>query len=233
MIQFEIITLFPEVLKTYLNFGILKNAILNKKVRFKFHDIRKYSDNKNSVDDYSFGSSYGMILKPEPIFRIFNKIYLKNKKFFSIYLTSNGKILNEEILSKYRKNKRIVLLSGHYSGIDQRIIDKYINEEISIGDYILTNGILAVGVFIDSFLRLVPGVIKNKKSLEENCISEKNLLSFPHYTRPKKYLEYYVPSILLSGNHRRIEEWKKQESIKKTKKFRPDLYSKYKKRFKK
>lgn len=216
-----VLTLFPEFIKPILDFSIIKNAIKKSKVEIEIINFRNFSNDKNKrVDDYQYGGGPGMVLKLEPIVNALKNI----DKGYKILLTPQAKVLDQEKLYSLAKKTHIILLCGHYEGFDERIIN-YIDEEISIGDYVLSNGEISALVLIDGIIRLVDGVIKKDSHLEESFKS--NLLDYPVYTKPINYDGYSVPDVLLSGNHKLIDDYRMKEKILKTKTKRPDLYKKF------
>ena len=216
-------TLFPEIFNSYMNESIMKRAIEKGIIDCKVYNIRDFSENKHKkVDDYPFGGGAGMVMTPQPIIDTYKHIVETNKieNPRVIYLTPKGKVHCQEIAKKLSIEEDVILLCGHYEGIDQRVIDMIVTDEISIGDYVLTGGELAALVVIDSISRLIPGVLGQNESFENN------LLEYPQYTRPRVYEGMEVPEVLLSGNHKKIDEWRREESIKITKERRPDLLDK-------
>ena len=221
--RIDIITVVPELLKSPFESSILKNSIDKGIVNVKIHNLRKYSNNKyKSVDDYQFGGGAGMVLMIEPIDKCISK--LKNERQYDevIYLSPDGEKLDQAIANKFSLFNNLIILCGHYKGIDQRIRDNLITKEISIGDYVLSGGELAAAILCDSIIRLIPGVIGNETSALTDSFQD-NLLSSPIYTRPREYKGWEVPEILISGNTREIEKWKMEKSIEATKNKRPDL----------
>ena len=218
-IRFDIISIFPNSLDSYLNSSILKIAQEKKIIKINKYDIRDNANNKHKkVDDSPYGGGPGMVLKVGPIFRTLNKIYLKkNKRTRVILLSSRGKTLNQNKIKKLADYNRIILIAGHYEAIDARI-DKFIDEKISIGNFILTGGELGVGIIIDSVSRLIPNVLGKKESLKEESFSEYNVktkkfnIEYPQYTRPEKFKNLKVPKVLLSGHHKKIKEWRTKHS---------------------
>ena len=222
--NFYILTLFPEMIKNGLEHSIIKKAIEKNIISIYPINIRDFSNNKhNKVDDYPYGGGHGMILKAQPIYDAFlsikNKISNNTKV---IYMTPQGKPFNQDIAKKFSEYKDLIILCGHYEGIDERIIEEIVTDEISIGDYILTGGELPAMVLIDSISRLVPNVLNKKESFLQESFTN-NLLEHPHYTRPFEFNNKKVPEVLLSGNHKKIEAWRKQQSIIRTINKRPDL----------
>tara|TARA_B110000014_G_scaffold59236_1_gene40025 strand:+ start:435 stop:1106 length:672 start_codon:yes stop_codon:yes gene_type:complete len=221
--RIDIITVVPELLKSPFESSILKNSIDKGIVNVKIHNLREYSNNKyKSVDDYQFGGGAGMVLMIEPIDKCISK--LKNERQYDevIYLSPDGEKLDQSIANKFSLFSNLIILCGHYKGIDQRIRDNLITKEISIGDYVLSGGELAAAVLCDSIIRLIPGVIGDETSALTDSFQD-NLLSSPIYTRPREYKGWEVPKILISGNTKEIEKWRMEKSIETTKNKRPDL----------
>ena len=221
--RIDIITVVPELLKSPFESSILKNSIDKGIVNVEIHNLREYSNNKyKSVDDYQFGGGAGMVLMIEPIDKCISK--LKNERQYDevIYLSPDGEKLDQSIANKFSLFNNLIILCGHYKGIDQRIRDHLITKEISIGDYVLSGGELAAAILCDSIIRLIPGVIGDETSALTDSFQD-NLLSSPIYTRPREYKGWEVPKILISGNTKEIEKWKMEKSIEATKNKRPDL----------
>ena len=223
--RIDIITIFPEFFESSLNFSILKKAKEKKIIDIKTHNLRDYSENKQkSVDDYQFGGGAGMVMNIQPIYNCINK--LKNERNYDeiIYLTPDGQTLNQRLCNSISLKGNIILLCGHYKGIDHRIREHLITKEISIGDYVLTGGELAACILIDSVVRLIPGVISDESSALNDSFQD-NLLPPPIYTRPSDFNGWKVPDVLLSGDQKKIEKWRDDQSIKRTTNLRPDLLS--------
>lgn len=221
--RIDIITVVPELLKSPFESSILKNSIDKGIVDIKIHNLREYSNNKyKSVDDYQFGGGAGMVLMIEPIDKCICKLKSERKYDEVIYLSPDGEKLNQSIANKFSLFNNLIILCGHYKGIDQRIRDHLITKEISIGDYVLSGGELAAAILCDSIIRLIPGVIGDETSALTDSFQD-NLLSYPIYTRPREYKGWQVPEILISGNTKEIEKWKMEKSIEATKNKRPDL----------
>ena len=219
----DIITLFPELLDGPFNASIIKRAINAKLIEINFHNLRDYSSNKKKqVDDYQYGGGPGMVMMIEPIAKCIKK--LKSKKHYDdvIYLTPDGKKLNQSISNELSNKNSFIILCGHYKGIDQRVRDLYITREISIGDFVLSGGELAAAVLCDSVIRLIPGVLGDESSALYDSFQD-NILAPPIYTRPSEYDGLKVPDILLSGDKNKIDIWREEKSIERTKKIRPDL----------
>ena len=221
--RIDIITIFPDFFKGPFSHSIVKIAQEKNKVEINIHDLRSYSKNKQkSVDDYQFGGGSGMVMNIQPIDDCISKLESERKYDEIIYLTPDGPTLNQATSNKLSSSKNLMILCGHYKGIDQRIRDYLITMEISIGDYVLTGGELAAAVLTDSIIRLIPGVISDETSALSDSFQD-NLLSHPIYTSPSDYKGWEVPKILLSGNQKLIEQWREDKSLERTKKTRPDL----------
>lgn len=217
--KIDILTLFPEMFSP-LKESIIKRAVENKKVEINIINIRSFASAPHyKCDDEPFGGGAGMVMMCEPIFKAIESINTPDSKI--IYLSPRGKVFNQKMAQDYSKLNHIILLCGHYEGIDQRIIDYFNIEEISIGDYILTGGELPAMVLADSVIRLIPGVLSDGSTVEESFSN--NLLEYNQYTRPAVYRDMAVPDILLSGNHKKIEEFRHNQSLEITQKNRPDL----------
>ncbi|HEM7407704.1 tRNA (guanosine(37)-N1)-methyltransferase TrmD [Clostridioides difficile] len=226
--RFHIMTLFPEIFNSYMDESIMKRAVEKGIIEVHIYNIRDFSNNKHKkVDDYPFGGGAGMVMTPQPIYDTYKYIItthnINNPSV--IYLTPKGKVYNQSMAKQMSLKEDIILLCGHYEGIDERIIDLIITDEISIGDYVLTGGELPALIMIDSISRLIPGVLNQEESFEEESFKD-NLLEYPHYTRPRDFEGLKVPEVLLSGNHKKIDEWRREESIRITKERRFDLYKK-------
>lgn len=226
--RFHIMTLFPEIFNSYMDESIMKRAVEKGIIEVHIYNIRDFSNNKHKkVDDYPFGGGAGMVMTPQPIYDTYKHIItthnINNPSV--IYLTPKGKVYNQSMAKQMSLKEDIILLCGHYEGIDERIIDLIVTDEISIGDYVLTGGELPALIMIDSISRLIPGVLNQEESFEEESFKD-NLLEYPHYTRPRDFEELKVPEVLLSGNHKKIDEWRREESIRITKERRFDLYKK-------
>lgn len=218
--KITILTLFPEMFKGFLGESIIKRAIENKLLEFEIINIRDYAfDKHKQVDDSPFGGGAGMLLKPEPLFRALDDIKSRGKVIFT---SPQGKTLNQDLVKELVKEEAITIIAGHYEGIDERVIEKYVDLEVSIGDFVLTGGELPAMVIADAVARLIPEVLGNSESYVNDSFYN-GLLDCPHYTRPAVYEEMEVPEILLSGHHKNIEKWRKKESLKRTFLRRPDL----------
>ena len=221
--RIDIITLFPELLKSPFEVSILKRAIQSRVAEVYFHDLRKYSNNKqNQVDDYPFGGGAGMVMMVEPIDRCVEALKKARNYDAIIYLTPDGDKLNQNKANHLSTLENIIMLCGHYKGVDQRVRDHIITDEISIGDFVLSGGELAAAVLCDSIIRLIPGVIGDESSALTDSFQD-GLLAPPIYTRPAKYKDWSVPEILTSGNTPKVNEWRDEKSLERTRKLRPDL----------
>lgn len=222
--RIDIITIFPEIF-TPLEKSIVKRAREAGHVEIVIHNLRDYtSDFHRTVDDAPYGGGAGMVMKIEPIFEALNRIRGENPEEAHVLLTSpQGKTFSQSMAVLLSEKKRIILICGHYEGIDERVARHLCDDEVSIGDYVLTGGELPAMVIIDAVVRLLPGVI-DEESLKSESFSE-NMLDFPQYTRPREFQGWAVPDVLLSGNHREIERWRREKKLEKTRARRPDLLS--------
>lgn len=220
--KITILTLFPEMFQTPLNHGIFKRAMEKGVVVIEIVNFRDFAKDKHrKVDDYPYGGGAGMILKPEPIFSALEDV----EPGYVVYLSPQGKILNQNKVEELAQKSHLILLCGHYEGVDERVRTALVDEEISIGDYILSGGEIPALVLADAVVRLLPDVLGNKGSLKEESFAD-GLLEYPQYTRPVEYKGMKVPNILVSGNHALIAKWRRQQALKKTKEIRPDLWEK-------
>tara|TARA_S200000501_G_C20805428_1_gene735921 strand:+ start:446 stop:1123 length:678 start_codon:yes stop_codon:yes gene_type:complete len=221
--RIDIISALPEVLKAPFQTSIIARAVSNKTVQIHVHDLRKYANNKKKqIDDYSYGGGGGMVLMIEPIANCIEQ--LKNEREYQavVFMSPDGEKLNQKISNQMSQLKNIIILCGRYEGIDQRVRDLFIDKEISIGDYVLTGGELPAMVLCDSIIRLIPGVMNNSSCALSDSFQDK-LLSPPIYTRPACYNNHNVPKVLLSGDEKKIAEWREKKSIQRTLERRPDL----------
>ena len=223
MIKFEILSIFPEMFESPLNFSLIKKAQDKGLLNICLHDIRKWADDKHKMtDDAPYGGGCGMVMKVEPIEKAVAAVRDAQDDSIVLLMTPQGEVLNQKIAAELADKKQIIIICGRYEGVDERIRTHLVDREISIGDYILTGGELAALVLIDTVSRLIPDVLGNPQSASSESFSE-NLLEYPQYTRPAQYKGWDVPDVLLSGNHAQIERWRRIESLKKTYKRRPDL----------
>ena len=221
--RIDILTLFPELLQSPFEASILKRAIQSGKASVHFHNLRDYSQNKQKqVDDYPFGGGAGMVMMVEPIDKCIRALKKERDYDAVIYLTPDGETLNQQNANRFSTLENIILLCGHYKGVDQRVRDHLITHEISIGDFVLSGGELAAAVFCDSIIRLIPGVLGDESSALTDSFQD-GLLAPPIYTRPASYNGWEVPEILTSGNTHKVEAWRDEQALKRTKKLRPDL----------
>lgn len=221
----DILTLFPNSFDFLRSYGVIGKAVENNLINISTVDIRSFSKDKHKkVDDEVYGGSAGMLMKVEPVIDAIESVKKENSKV--IFLSPQGRVFNQEIANELSKEEHIILLCGHYEGIDSRVVNNYVDYELSIGDYVLTGGEIPAMVVIDATARLVANVIGKEESYQTD--SHYNiLLQHDHFTRPREYRGMKVPEVLFSGNHKLIEEWQKNSSIENTKRKRPDLYKKY------
>ena len=221
--RIDIITIFPGFFNHFFEYSILKRAQEKKKIEIKIHNLRDYSTNKQkSVDDYQFGGGAGMVMNIQPIDDLILKLKEERKYEDVIYMTPDGDKLNQQTCNTLSTYKNLIILCGHYKGIDERARELHITKEISIGDFVLTGGEAAAGILTDAVARLIPGVINDETSALSDSFQD-NLLAPPIYTRPSNYKGMEVPEVLLSGNEKLIAEWREEQAIKRTEKRRPDL----------
>ena len=228
--RFDILTLFPDVVRAVLESSIIGRAQQNGCISVYAHDIRDYTENKHrKTDDTPYGGGKGMLMATQPICDCFDAVcknYPDDSKTRVIYASPRGRVFNHQIAKELKEYDNIVILCGHYEGVDQRVIDEIIDEEISIGDYVLTGGEIPACIMVDAIARLVPGVLSDKECYEKESIAS-GLLEYPQYTRPPVFRGKEVPDVLLSGHHAKIDEWRLERSLELTKERRPDLYEKY------
>ena len=221
--RIDILSLFPEIIKSSLEHSIVKKALNEDLISINYHNIRDYSkNNQKRVDDYQYGGGSGMVLMIQPIYDCIKKLKEERDYTNIIYLTPDGEKLNQSSSNKFSLSENIILICGHYKGIDHRIREYFVTHEISIGDYVLSGGELAAAVFCDPIIRLMPGVLGDESSALTDSFQD-NRLSEPIYTRPENYKGLKVPKILISGNKKEIERWRDKKSLERTKKYRPDL----------
>lgn len=221
--RFDILTLFPSLFDSPFSISILGKAQEKSLISLKVHDIRKFAHDKHkTADDVPYGGGPGMVMKPEPIVECLESVLQPSKKIRRIYFSPQGRRLQQNHLKDYLLYDQLVLLCGRYEGVDERVIEHFIDEEVSIGDYVLTGGEFAAMVFVDALSRLIPGVLGAEESLADESFSA-GLLEYPQYTRPPEFRGHKAPDILLSGDHKKIETWRKEQAILRTRKKRPDL----------
>lgn len=225
--RIDIITVLPEILESPFNHSIIKRAKEKGLAEIHLHSLRDYSEDKHrKVDDYSFGKGAGMVMAIQPLEKAIETLKSKREYNEIIFTTPDGELFNQKTANGLSMKQNLMLICGHYKGIDQRIRDHYVTMEISVGDYVLTGGELAAAIITDSIVRLLPGVLSDETSALTDSFQD-NLLSPPVYTRPADYKGMKVPEILLSGNDKLIDDWKHEQAVERTKKLRPDLYKKY------
>lgn len=225
MLQVDILTLFPDAFTGYLEHSIIGRAIERGIVQVRLHNIRDFAHDKHrTVDDYPYGGGAGMVMKPEPVFEAVESLAsgIAGVEVPVILLTPQGRLLTQELAGKLALNSNIILICGHYEGIDERVAEQLVSEEISIGDYLLSGGEPAAMVILDCLVRLLPGAIGSNTSLDEETYVG-GLLEYPQYTRPPEYRGLVVPEVLLSGNHKAVAEWRRRQSVLRTAGRRPDL----------
>lgn len=221
--RIDIITVLPELLKSPFEASILKRAIDANLVAIHFHNLRDYTSNKyKSIDDTQFGGGAGMVMMVEPIDKCISKLKTERNYDDIIYMTPDGETLNQSIANHISTKENIIILCGHYKGVDQRVRDQFITREISIGDYVLSGGELGAAVLCDAVIRLIPGVLGNETSALTDSFQD-DLLAPPIYTKPRDYKGWKVPKVLFSGNFPEIEKWREEQAYKRTKERRPDL----------
>jgi tRNA (guanine37-N1)-methyltransferase len=225
---FSVVTIFPDVVRAYLGASIMKRAIARGLIRVSVHDLRDYTQDKHrTVDDYPYGGGAGMVMKPEPFFRITAQLWPDRDKRRVILLSPKGRLFTQQVAVELVQDEReLVFFCGRYEAIDERVHDCLADDEISIGDFVITGGELPSLVIIDAVARLLPGVLGDSRSAEEDSFSC-GLLDYPHYTRPEVLDGRSVPDVLLSGNHREIDRWRKKQALKATGTRRPDLLEAY------
>lgn len=221
--RIDIITVLPELLKSPFEASILKRAIEKGLVEVHLHNLRDYSiGNYKQIDDYQFGGGAGMVMMVEPIDKCISQLKSEREYDEVIYMTPDGSTLNQGMANEISMKKNIIVLCGHYKGVDQRVRDMFVTREISIGDYVLSGGELAAAILCDAVIRLLPGVLNDETSALTDTFQD-NLLAPPVYTRPADYKGFKVPQILLSGNFPKIEKWREQQALERTQERRPDL----------
>ena len=221
---FHVLTLFPELVEIILQSSITGRAMAKSLIELNCVNIRDFAppERKGRVDDYPFGGGAGMVIQPEPVFEAWRSL---NTSLRTIYLTPQGKVFNQQMAMDLAKEEELCFLCGHYEGIDERVLEEIVTDEISIGDYVLTGGELPAAVVMDAVSRMVPGVLGNEHSGEDESFMN-GLLEYPQYTRPALWHEKEVPPILLSGHHANVEKWRREQSIQRTLERRPELLEK-------
>lgn len=225
--KFDILTLFPEVIRSVLDESIIGRAQENKLVEINTINIRDFSKNKHKkVDDYPYGGGTGLVMTVQPIYDAYRSL-VENLDYKPkvLYMSPQGKVLSQQMAQRLAQEEHLILLCGHYEGVDERILEEIVDEEVSIGDYVLTGGELPAMVLVDCISRLVPGVLSSEDAYSEESHFN-GLLEYPQYTRPQEFNGKVVPDILMSGHHANIQKWRRQQSLKRTAEKRPDLFSK-------
>ena len=224
--KIDILTLFPEICRAPLNESIMKRAQENKIIDLQIHNLRDWATDKHHiVDDAPFGGGQGMMMKPEPIFAAVEELKqsaISNQQSKIILMSPGGRRLDQKLATELSAESHLIVICGHYEGVDQRVIEHLVDLEISIGDYVLTNGAIAAVVLVDAVVRLLPGVLGHEHSAADDSFSA-GILEGPQYTRPAEFRGWKVPDVLLSGNHAEIAKWQKEQALKRTKQNRPDL----------
>jgi tRNA (guanine37-N1)-methyltransferase len=236
--KIDILTLFPEICRAPLSASIMKRAQENEIVDLRIHNLRDWTTDKHhTVDDAPFGGGQGMVMKPEPIFAAVEELQktpnaqrrtandeskIENRKSKIILMSPGGRRSDQQLALELSREAHLIIICGHYEGVDHRVIEHLVDLEVSIGDYVLTNGAIAAVVLVDSVVRLIPGVLGDEQSAADDSFSTA-LLETPQYTRPAKFRDWKVPEVLLSGNHAEIAKWRKEQAIKRTRQNRPDL----------
>lgn len=227
MTRFSVMTLFPEMIEAGVNVSILARAAANELLDIRAVNIRDYTDNKHGrVDDYTYGGGAGMLMQAQPIYDCYQALVDEQPADRVIYLTPQGRTFDQDMACELAGEKHIVFLCGHYEGVDERVLEAIVTDYVSIGDYVLTGGELPAMVMIDAISRHIPGVLHNEDSTDAESFSD-GLLEYPQYTRPEEWMGKKVPGILLSGDHAKVDVWRHNESLKRTKSRRPDLYDAY------
>ena len=228
--KYHVMTLFPEMIEQGMDTSILKRAMEKELIELNAVNIRDYTlERHGKVDDYPYGGGAGMVMQAEPIYRCYQAICEENnlQKPRVIYMTPQGQTFSQRLAEEYAKEEELIFLCGHYEGIDERVLEEIVTDNISIGDYVLTGGELPAMVLMDAIARLVPGVLNNEDSAVTESFGEEGLLEYPQYTRPEEILGKKVPEVLLSGHHANVEKWRHEMAVERTKSRRPDLYEKY------
>jgi tRNA (guanine37-N1)-methyltransferase len=224
--KIDILTLFPEICRAPLSESMMKRAQENKIVDLRIHNLRDWTTDKHHiVDDAPFGGGQGMVMKPEPIFAAVDELKqsaISNQQSKIILMSPAGRGFDQTMATELSKESHLIIICGHYEGVDHRVIEHIVDLEISIGDYVLTNGAIAAVVLVDAVARLLPGVLGHEQSAHDDSFSA-GLLEAPQYTRPAEFRGWKIPEVLLSGNHAEIAKWRKEQALKRTKQNRPDL----------
>lgn len=221
--RFDIVTIFPEIFRGVFEFGIIRRAVEAGLIAIEIHDLRDYTyDRHRQVDDRPFGGGAGMVMKPEPLFRAVEAITHGAKDAASVLLSPQGRLFSQRVAEEFSRREQVVLICGRYEGVDERVIQSLVTEELSIGDYVLSGGEIPAMVVVDAVTRLIPGALGCGESAEKDSFAN-GLLDHPHYTRPAEYRGMKTPDVLLGGNHAEIERWRRRKALEKTRASRPDL----------
>jgi tRNA (guanine37-N1)-methyltransferase len=221
--RFDIITIFPEIFRGVFEFGIIRRAVEAGLIEINLHDLRDYTfDRHRQVDDRPFGGGAGMVMKPEPLFRALEAVTHDATDATVVMLSPQGRLLTQRVAEALAFRERVVLICGRYEGVDERVIEQLADDELSIGDYVLSGGEIPAMVVVDAVTRLIPGALGCDESAERDSFAD-GLLDYPHYTRPVEYRGLKVPDVLLSGHHGEIEKWRRRKAMEKTFSRRPDL----------
>lgn len=225
--KFHVLTLFPEMITGAMSASIIGKAMERGQIALEAVNIRDYTlDKHKKVDDYTYGGGAGMLMAAQPVYDAYKAVVSEGKKPRTIYVTPQGPTFNQEMAKELAQEEELVILCGHYEGIDERVLEEIVTDYISIGDYVLTGGELPAMVMIDAISRFVPGVLNNDESAMTESFHE-GLLEYPQYTRPAVWMGKEVPPVLLSGDHKKVEEWRLEKSVERTRERRPDLYAVY------
>ena len=236
---FDVITIFPDFFRSILEHGLLKRAMASGHAAINLHDLREYTDDKHhTVDDRPFGGGPGMVFKPEPVFRAVEALRgeTSDKKLPVILLSPQGRLLTQVVAQEFSQAERLILICGRYEGVDERVTENLVTDEVSIGDFVLSGGELPAAVLMEATVRLLPGVLGNEESSEQDSFAvpggattevRHGLLDCPHYTRPAEFRDWKVPDVLLSGDHEKIRKWRRQRALEKTWRRRPDLLAQF------
>jgi tRNA (guanine37-N1)-methyltransferase len=221
--RFDIITIFPEIFTGVFEFGIIGRGVEAGLIRIEVHDLRDYTHDKHrQVDDRPYGGGAGMVMKPEPLFRAVEAIAHKSARVRTVLLSPRGRVFNQKVAEEMAAESRLILICGRYEGVDERVGEYLVDDEISVGDYVLSGGEIPAMVMVDAVTRLVPGVLGSGESALHESFSE-GILEHPQYTRPAEYRGMRVPDVLLGGNHAEVDEWRRRKAVAKTLERRPDL----------
>jgi tRNA (guanine37-N1)-methyltransferase len=227
VMKIDILTLFPEICRTPLSESMMRRAQENKIVDLRIHNLRDWTTDKHHiVDDAPFGGGQGMVMKPEPIFAAVEELKSRsaNRESRTLLMSPAGRCLDQKLAAQIARESHLIIICGHYEGVDHRVIEHLVDFEISIGDYVLTNGAIAAAVLVDAVVRLLPGALGDEQSaIDDSFSSAAAGLEAPHYTRPAEFRGWKVPDVLLSGNHAAIAKWRRDQALKRTKQNRPDL----------